>query len=1065
MRTLPVSREVVKFNNFRANEVETKVTQVPINTSEVQKPETDKKNNALPLVTAAVAVASLGVAIYAASKNKGGSKESLAEAGHDISGKIDEALGGKLGEIESRLKGAAEEAINTVKDDVTKLTEKVETTGVEAKINELSGKVETFQSAVMEKMDQVASKTRSIVSRTVEVNGRTYTLATTMHGYGPREVELSRTLQTESAKRTLGIAPLIALPTAAITARFITSEYQGFIKTGGMGVVPEELIANMGAYINDKQDVNLVVDIPLYTGPVENEKTAELELSENGNYEYVAYTNSGKNRSVMAELEEVGTFPVEMYDDYNKTTEEVRMFRTAKELEAKVDFESTMAQLKPEVAEKVKEALANGQEYRVGPLLFKPEIDVNRVSVKVGDKQNININFEGFLSLFTEEAANVIRNFMDAGSNVELKNIREHLITIRERKALEEMQAQGVDPKEYKGRLDALRAQPVQVFKENLTKEDFAEIIANKEDAQLLRDYMTKTNSSIPQFKILPKSGKKVVTKYRAVFYDNKRFNLSGPFHAEENKTIYNDRATSSGETERFLAFSKFFYEHLMPGNQNRLSIPMNADIVIGNDWQSGGVAAMMRYLTPARKAYGLEANVADKIQNTPIITLMHNFKLRGAVYHSQEKLLNMMFGEHAAKIVENAYAPNGAGLSPHLWNTLFAEDGINPQTMAMYFSDYVPFVSVGNFTEASTDSKRGGINYELAALRGRQGKFADMTLLKKIALFNDLDETQISPDPTAGGITNGCDRINNIISKEKARAVEMHLGLPTGSLMTAEDIERMNAEGKNGAYLAHQNNKRVNLEKVLADIKLAKDTNGALNPMNLRDIENTDLAGVDEHTMIIGMAGRIVDQKGIDIEAEGILEYYRAGNFDHENPPVFYIQGKGDMKYIDRFIEVKREVASINKKAADRMIFCNLFSEPGRYDACKMFSDFSAMPSWDEPCGLVHKEIAYASGAIPIVNKVGGLRDGLFEYGSEGENAIFVDFMDKDNNPIEKALPHNGKGFARGLVAAQDWYRDQARFEKGIEASYNGHYDWLGGKIQQYVNILQGRGIIKSDI
>ena len=234
---------------------------------------------------------------------------------------------------------------------------------------------------------------------------------------------------------------------------------------------------------------------------------------------------------------------------------------------------------------------------------------------------------------------------------------------------------------------------------------------------------------------------------------------------------------------------------------------------------------------------------------------------------------------------------------------------------------------------------------------------------------------------------------------------------------------------------------------------------------MKLFDIENTDLTGVNENTMIIGMAGRIVDQKGIDIESEGILEYYKSGNFDAENPPVFYIQGKGDMKYLNRFWEVKKEVAQINKKAADRMIFCNLFSEAGRYDACKMFSDFSSMPSWDEPCGLVHKEIAYASGAIPIVNKVGGLRDGLFEYGSNGENAIFVNFMDKDNNPIEKALPYNGKSFAKGLVAAQNWYRDQARFEKGIEASYNGHYDWLGGKIQQYVEILQGRGVIKKDL
>ena len=147
-------------------------------------------------------------------------------------------------------------------------------------------------------------------------------------------------------------------------------------------------------------------------------------------------------------------------------------------------------------------------------------------------------------------------------------------------------------------------------------------------------------------------------------------------------------------------------------------------------------------------------------------------------------------------------------------------------------------------------------------------------------------------------------------------------------------------------------------------------------------------------------------------------------------------------------------------------MIFASLFKETGRYDAFKMFSDFSDMPSWDEPCGLVHKEIAYASGAIPIVNKVGGLRDGLRQYGKEeNPNAIFVDFMDKDNNPIEKALPYNAKNFANGIATAVSWYKDNESFQKGIKASYEGDYDWLSGKIQQYIEILQDKGAITKDI
>ena len=61
-------------------------------------------------------------------------------------------------------------------------------------------------------------------------------------------------------------------------------------------------------------------------------------------------------------------------------------------------------------------------------------------------------------------------------------------------------------------------------------------------------------------------------------------------------------------------------------------------------------------------------------------------------------------------------------------------------------------------------------------------------------------------------------------------------------------------------------------------------------------------------------MAGRIVDQKGIDILTGGILEYYKNHEYDKENPPVFYLQGTGDKTFIEGFLNAKKEVAKINK-------------------------------------------------------------------------------------------------------------------------------------------------------
>ena len=167
--------------------------------------------------------------------------------------------------------------------------------------------------------------------------------------------------------------------------------------------------------------------------------------------------------------------------------------------------------------------------------------------------------------------------------------------------------------------------------------------------------------------------------------------------------------------------------------------------------------------------------------------------------------------------------------------------------------------------------------------------------------------------------------------------------------------------------------------------------------------------------------------------------------------------------------MEVKGKVREIDPKAADRMVFAGLFSEPGRYDGCKLMSDFSGMPSWDEPCGLVHKEIEYMSGAISIVNKRGGLTDGLSAYqrGKQtgGANSIFVDFMDKETHSYQDALNHNGEKWADAFETAQQWFADKKEFAQGIKNSYEGRFDWLRGKIQEYMEIGKRHGVINETV
>ena len=50
---------------------------------------------------------------------------------------------------------------------------------------------------------------------------------------------------------------------------------------------------------------------------------------------------------------------------------------------------------------------------------------------------------------------------------------------------------------------------------------------------------------------------------------------------------------------------------------------PLKADMIVGNDWHTGPIAAMTRLLTPCKKAMGdLDPQTADKIENIPIITI-----------------------------------------------------------------------------------------------------------------------------------------------------------------------------------------------------------------------------------------------------------------------------------------------------------------------------------------------------------------------------------------------------------------------------------------------------------
>ena len=146
-------------------------------------------------------------------------------------------------------------------------------------------------------------------------------------------------------------------------------------------------------------------------------------------------------------------------------------------------------------------------------------------------------------------------------------------------------------------------------------------------------------------------------------------------------------------------------------------------------------------------------------------------------------------------------------------------------------------------------------------------------------------------------------------------------------------------------------------------------------NNFNIKDKINNKLAlqkelGLEENKEIamIGMVTRLTDQKGINLVldvADQIL--------DMNVQLIVLGTGYEDFENRLRDLEYRRH---------DRMRSMIMFSGE-RASKIYASSDIYLMPSKSEPCGL-SQLIAMRYGTVPVVNRVGGLRDTVIPYNPE---------------------------------------------------------------------------------
>jgi starch synthase len=180
--------------------------------------------------------------------------------------------------------------------------------------------------------------------------------------------------------------------------------------------------------------------------------------------------------------------------------------------------------------------------------------------------------------------------------------------------------------------------------------------------------------------------------------------------------------------------------------------------------------------------------------------------------------------------------------------------------------------------------------------------------------------------------------------------------------------------------------------------------------------LQNKAQLPVDAGTPMLGLAARLVDQKGIDILVPALDSLFA------ETKAQFVLQGTGDPKYEDA---LKMLANKYPDKA--RMFFILDFSLARLiFAGCDMY----LTPSRFEPCGLAHL-IAMRYGAVPIVRHTGGLAETVVDCPPDILSGLGFVFKDYNADALLGAL-------RRALSAWQQKDRWQQLMQRVVKANFS---------------------------
>ncbi len=507
------------------------------------------------------------------------------------------------------------------------------------------------------------------------------------------------------------------------------------------------------------------------------------------------------------------------------------------------------------------------------------------------------------------------------------------------------------------------------------------------------------------------------------IFLENERFFSINPHplnpSAQDGCYVLNESGIN--EVERFAFFSKAVYILIENLCDNKIKDIEKPNVLIANDWHSGALSGLTKYLTTAKvETQTMSAELAEQIKSIPIIHIAHHLGYQGWDYENTSKILNSLYEETVSTVFRNAKAIKNA--NPRATNTLIVHDCYNQASCNFHLADRVVTVSKNYMEEVSKELGFGLDFRDILKIRKDHRTF--------FGIVNGYDKKLISPNKAK------IDHINEYFKDFDFQVYDEH-----------------NLDAK-----LHNKKEFIKLiSKIATDEEYKKQTIPLIDIYKFDDL--TGLVQDIAKTPVFCATSRLVEQKGYDIAAQALINLCTKFNNFKKEFPIFILGGAGDAKNFELLTKLKDKITEINPKAAKRLFVFRGYRDEFAY-AIQLASDFYLMPCRFEPCGLTQME-AMAKGALPIAMSTGGLVDTI-EDGVDGfRTEVF--FTEKrrvyGSNLTAQRLKNNINAYAETLQKALEaFYRHPDKIKQMTKKAMEKDFSWnvAEGSVYKYFNLLK---------